>query len=108
MHSLQEPEHQMRNLIQIRFQREMSRVDQVDLRIRQILLKGFGPWRHEDDVVFSPHGQQRDLAFPQISLILWVLCHIRPVVIENVKLDVAIPGAGDEGVVEIPGLRGEG
>jgi hypothetical protein len=52
----------------MRLKREMSGIEEVNIRIRIVALKSFGSWREEERIVFSPDREQRWLLGSKIVL----------------------------------------
>src|SRR5215470_17039496 len=77
----------------MRLEREMTRVQEMHLGVRQVATVRDGTFRWEDEVVLAPHDQRRRLILPEEGLELRVHGHIRPVVVEQVHLDLSIPRA---------------
>src|SRR5580692_1825931 len=49
------------DLFEVRFQREVPRIQKLHRRIRNIPPEGFRPWRNEIRIVLAPYRQQRRL-----------------------------------------------
>ena len=88
-------------------QREMTRVEQVQLDIPYIPLEGTGTILSEDGVVSSPQDQSWWLAQAQIFMPAWILFHVFPVVVKQIELNTVIPGSGQEKQVHVPSVRAD-
>lgn len=44
-----------RNLLCVRFQREVSRIEELNARFRYVALEGFGAWRKEEWIMLAPY-----------------------------------------------------
>src|SRR5688572_32774143 len=101
----EEVAHQARNLCTLVLQREMSAIEQVQLRARQILEVRTCAVRREDHVVLAPHDQRRRLTLAEELLELRVQLEIRAVVVEQVELDLDIAGSVEQSLIVQPGAR---
>jgi hypothetical protein len=60
--------HQRPNPIHFFFQREMARVEKMELCTGNISLKEFSPLHRKDSIVFAPSDQRGGLLFTEILL----------------------------------------
>ena len=60
--------HQRPNPIHFFFQREMARVEKMELRAGNISFKEFSTLHRKDSIVFAPSDQRRRLSFTEILL----------------------------------------
>ena len=72
--------HQRPNPIPFFFQREMARVEKMELCTGNISLIEFSTLHHEDSIVFAPGDQRRGLMFAEVLL---------PIV-ENIEISLCI------------------
>jgi hypothetical protein len=79
-----------RDLFAVRFEREMTRVQQMHLDVRQVAVVWGGPFRREDDIVLAPLDQRRRLIRPEEGLEFGVQRPIRPVIVKQIHLDLSI------------------
>src|SRR5262249_34733550 len=56
------------DLIYVRLEREVTRVQQLDIRCGDVALKGFGSCGQKERVVAAPDGQQRWLVSAEVVL----------------------------------------
>src|SRR6185503_17861869 len=54
------------DFMDVRFEREVAGVEELDLGLRQVALVGLGAGRDEEGIVAAPDGEQRRLALPEI------------------------------------------
>src|SRR5262249_56403552 len=80
------------DLLDVRLQREVAGVEQLEDRLRVIALEGLGARGYEIRIVLSPDRKQRRLPFPEILLAGWVELHVVSVVKEQVQLNVDVAG----------------
>ena len=71
------------NEVAILFQREVTRVEQMELEVVQVTLVGFSPFRREDVVTLSPDDQRRRLMLPEISLPTGIERRVGAVIVEH-------------------------
>jgi hypothetical protein len=65
---LQEVDDFRSNVSSVGFEKEVTTVQQLHLRIRTVPLEVFRPGRNGNDIVFPPDRKRRDLAFPEVAL----------------------------------------
>ena len=75
------------NLVSLFVQCEVPSVEQVDFRIRKIVLKGFRTRRDEGRVVLAPDHEGRRLVFAEPGLPFRVGRDVGPIVVEQVPLE---------------------
>jgi hypothetical protein len=90
------------------FEKEVTTVQQLHLRIRTVPLEVFRPGRNGNDIVFPPDRKRRDLAFPEVALKLRIELDIGPVVFEILEPDIFVAGPGNQSPVEMVGCRVQG
>src|ERR1043166_7613153 len=66
--SVEKLTHQRPNPIHFFFQREMARVEKMELRAGNISFKEFNPLHRKDSIVFAPSDQRGGLLFTEILL----------------------------------------
>jgi hypothetical protein len=89
----------------MRLQCEVSRVKHVRLDVLEVAAIWRSPLCRKDVVILSPHNQGWRLKFPEELLEGWIERKIRPVVIEQVQLDLVVPGTIQSKLVKRPGSR---
>ena len=75
--------HQRPNPIHFFFQREMARIEKMELCARDISLEEFSTLHREDSVVFAPRDQRRGLMFAEVLLPIVVDIQISLRVVED-------------------------
>ena len=85
--------NQTRNLVCLGIQREVSRVEYVDLRFRHVHAVPFRLAGIEREVVLAPDDQEPWLRLLQPCLPLRISGDVRAVVIEEIALNLRLPGA---------------
>ena len=60
--------HQRHNPIQLFFQREMARVEKMELCAGNISFKELSAFHRKDSIVFAPRDQRRGLMFAEVLL----------------------------------------
>src|SRR5262249_35361898 len=78
--------HFLRDVGQRVLDGEVTGIQAMDLRMREILEIGFAALACKEDVVLSPEDYRFGLVASEEGLPLWVKLHVRPVVIEEIKL----------------------
>ena len=68
----------------------MPGIEKVDLGIRQITLECLPAGGGEGWVIFPPNDERRRLVLTQPRLPRWIRVHIRFVVVEKFRLDLAL------------------
>src|SRR5262245_58975004 len=89
----------------VRLKREVSRVKERDLRVRDVTLESLRARGHEERVSVAPDGQQRRLVLAKILLELRIHLDIARVVEEQIQLYVMRAGSGHVVVVQIVPVR---
>ena len=85
-------EDQICNLVSLFVQREMPSVKQVDFRIRNITPEGFRARRNEGGILPAPGHEGRRLVVTKPGLPFRVGRDVGPVVVEQVRLNLALTG----------------
>jgi len=82
--------------VYILFQGEVTAVDEMDLRIGHVFLKGLSSCREKDGIIFAPNREDRRMYLSQFCVPLRVLLHVILIVVEKSELDrgVARPVEG--------------
>ena len=83
----------------------MSGIKKVDLGIRQITLECLPTGCDEGWVIFPPNDERRRLVLTQPRLPRWIRVHIRFVVVEKFRLDLALTWLREMNVFIGPGVR---
>ena len=78
--SFEKTTHQRPNPIHFFFQREMARVEKMELCAGNISFKEFSTLHREDSIVFAPRDQRRGLMFTEVLL---------PIV-ENIQISLRV------------------
>jgi hypothetical protein len=83
---VQESDNIISDLFQVRFKREMSTVNELDFRIRDVFLESFGTSWDEDRVVLSPDGEYGWFMFAEVFLEIGVEGFVGLVIVEDIEL----------------------
>ena len=75
--------HQRPNPIHFFFQREMARIEKMELCAGNISFKEFSTLHREDSIVFAPRDQRRGLMFTEVLLPIVVNIQISLRVVED-------------------------
>src|SRR6516164_1257547 len=94
-----------RDLWSLAFEREMTRFEQMDLGIWNVLFERLGTGGQKKWIVLAPHGQQRRPLRPEILLEFGIERDIALVIAEQIELDFVIAGSGKERRIESPRIR---
>ena len=97
--------HQDRYFVTFVFQREMAGVEQVQLRVGQVLEIGLGAWRREDHVVPTPDDERRRASLAEEPLELRIQIYVGAVVIEEIELYVHVSRPVEMRLIMFPGRR---
>ena len=81
------------------FQCEVAGIQEMDLGIGEIAAVGLGTGRVEERVVASPGRQERRLMGSEVGLPSGVQGDIGLILAEQIKLDVRVAGAVEDGLV---------
>src|SRR5215831_493501 len=81
--SVEKLTHQGPNPLQLLFQREMARVEKMELRIGKISFEQFGTLHHKDSIVLAPSDQHGGLLFTEILLPIGIDIQIPFCVVED-------------------------
>src|SRR4051794_19198965 len=76
--------------LELFLEREVSGVEEVQLRVGQVALVGLGAGGAEDLVVRAPGDQCWRLVLAEVMMEGLVLRDVEPVVVEELELDVAV------------------
>src|SRR5215469_7438132 len=87
--SLIEGDHLLHDKGQTVFDRKVTRVQPMHLRMGKILEIGLTPLAREEDVILSPENDCLGLLLSEERLPLRVEFHVCPVVIEKIELDLS-------------------
>ena len=79
-----------RDLLDMRFKREMSGIQQFDSGIGIITAVRLGAGWYEERVVLAPDGEQRRLGVAKVLLKNWIQGQIRSVVEKEIELNVFV------------------
>ena len=82
------------DLVRMRFQREVARVEQMHFGVGDVAAVGFGAGRQEGCVVLAPDGQQRRLVGAEIRLECRIQGDVAAVVEDQVELYPAFQAFG--------------
>jgi hypothetical protein len=63
---------QCRNFVRMRLEREVPRVEEMNVRTRNVASKRLGPLRQEKWIVLSPCRKERRLVFAEVFLEPWI------------------------------------
>src|SRR3984893_1072871 len=89
---LHEAPDKLRNLIRCSIEREMARIEDVDLGLRYVLAVAFRLPKVEREIVLTPNHQQPRLLLAHPCLPLGIGVDVRGVVVEEVALNVGLAG----------------
>src|SRR5690348_4997638 len=81
---------QLGDAIRCRIEGEMASVEYVDLRVRHVAPIRLGLRQLEREVVLAPDHQQPRLALTHPGLPLGIRLDVRPVVVEQIALNVGL------------------
>src|ERR1700757_336205 len=105
--SVEKPMHQRPNPIHFFFQREMARVEKMELCTGNISFIEFSTLHRKDSIVFAPSDQHGGLLFTEILLPLGIGIQIPFCIIEDRQLDVIVPGSVLISLVDHPIVRAD-
>src|SRR5215831_13968725 len=83
---LEELLHRSGDLYDMCLERKVARLEEADLRMRDVLSKCFRPGGNEEGVVLTPDRQQRRLRIAEILLKLRIKFHVRGIVQKQIEL----------------------
>src|SRR5688572_20400573 len=95
---------QRRDFRTVRFEREVSSIEQVDLGVRLIALEGLCTFHGEEWIPLAPNDQGRRPTLPEERLELGIEPDVRLIVAEQVELDVDVARSAQERPIEHPGI----
>ena len=95
-----------RNLLCMRFQREVAGVEETHDRIGNVAFECLRPRRQEERIVLAPYGEKTRLVGTKIILKDRVERNIALVVTEQIELNVIGAGACEIEIVERLAIRG--
>src|SRR5262249_22245016 len=93
------------DLRSLAFKREMTRIEQMHLGIRNILPERLGAGGQEKRIVLAPYGQQRRALRPGILLEFGIERDVTLIVAQQIQLDPGHVGSSKERGIESPGIR---
>ena len=99
--------HQRPNLVHFFFQREMARVEKMELCTGNISFKEFSTLHRKDSIVFSPSDQHGGLLFTEILLPIGIGIQIPFCVVEDCKLNILVPRSVLISLVDHPIVRAD-
>src|SRR5215510_2918070 len=105
--SVQKFMHQRPNSILFFFQREMARVEKMELCTGNISFKEFSTLHRKDSIVFAPGDQRGGLLFPEILLPIGIGIQIPFCVVEECKLNILVPRSVLISLVDHPIVRAD-
>jgi hypothetical protein len=88
----EEGTHRRSHLLNMGFQREVARIEELYLRVRIVPLVSLRSRRNEERIVFAPDGQQRRLCLAEILLKRGIKLYIVGVIQKQVELNIHIAG----------------
>src|SRR6266850_6741799 len=89
------------------FKGEMTRVDQVQLRFREIPSVCLGSLHGEERIVLPPENQHSRLSFAEVLMPTVIERDIRLIVVKKIKLDCVIARTIEEELVHRIGIRAD-
>src|SRR5207245_1445390 len=99
--------HQRPNPIHFFFQREMARVEKMELCTGNISFKEFSTLHRKDSIVFAPSDQRGGLLFTEILLPIGIGIQIPFCVGEDFKLNILVPRSVLISLVDHPIVRAD-
>src|SRR5215467_5419016 len=87
------------------FEREMSGIEELNLRVRYVFPKCFCSRRNEERIVLAPDRQQRRFRLAEIFLKFRIQLHVRRVIQKQVELNLFVPRAFKQCSVQRVRLR---
>src|SRR5262249_33051614 len=99
--------HQRPNPIHFFFQREMARVEKMELCTGNISFIEFGTLHRKDSIVFAPSDQRGGLFFTEILLPIGIDIQIPFCVVEDCKLNILVPRSVLISLVDHPIVRAD-
>src|SRR5438874_6788681 len=99
--------HQRPNPIHFFFQREMARVEKMELCTGNISFKEFSTLHRKDSIVFAPSDQRGGLLFTEILLPIGIGIQIPFCVGEDFKLNILVPRSVLISLVDHPLVRAD-
>ena len=97
--------HQGNNLIRLGIEREVPRVEDVDIRVRYVLAIPFRLADIKRGIVLAPEDQELRLGLLQPGLPFWVSIDIRSIVVEEITLNLSLPWRVQKCVLISPKIR---
>src|SRR5262245_41693406 len=85
-----------RDLPRMRFQREVTRLEEADRSAWNVPLECLGARREEKRIVLAPHGEQWRPPRAEVFLELRVQSDVAGVVKEEIELDLVVPGPREQ------------
>jgi hypothetical protein len=89
----------------MRFQREVTRVEKVQLRVRNVPLVRLRPFNREKWIIGSPDDEHARLFGPEVLMPAIVKCDIRLIVMKKIELNGVVARAIEKELVECIGIR---
>src|SRR6266700_4132006 len=86
----QKVSNQASDLVAVRLEREVTRVEQVDLGFRQVAAVRRRPVSQEDGVILAPDDQGWRLMVAKILLEARIQRHVAAVIVKEVELDLVV------------------
>ena len=83
--------HQRPDLIYFFFQREMARIEKMELCVGKLSFIELRALHHKDSIVLAPSDQHRGLLFTEILLPFGIDIQIPFCVVEDRELDILVP-----------------
>src|SRR5580704_13022869 len=89
----------------VRLDCKMTRIQKLDVRVREILSKCLSSCGSEKGVVFAPDRQQRRLRVSKVLLKLRIELHVGCVVEKQIKLNLLVSRSFHQSRIQCVGLR---
>src|SRR6188768_1017947 len=102
---VQESEHQRGDLVVLLIPREMAGLEQMYLGGRHVTLVRLAAWADERGIVLAPDHEGRRLVLAQPGLPGRIGGHVRPVVVQKRRLDLALAWSRQVRELVRPGVR---
>src|SRR5215467_3491553 len=92
--------HRFGDVDHVSLESKVSRIEELDRRVREVFSKCFGARRDEEGIVLAPDGEERRRRLTKVLVKRRIQLHIRGVVEEQIQLDLLVPPALQESGVQ--------
>src|ERR1700761_6588674 len=94
-----------RNVFDVGFEREMTGVEELDHRTRNIAAEGFRAGRNEEQIVLAPDRKKARPVLPEEGLIKRIAFYAPLIVELQFYLQIGFAGPGEDGGIQCVGFR---